>query len=163
MIERSAKAMDSIDPYRHGRASLKIRCPRLRVWEGQQGQVQELCEIYSEVTMLHDLMSKAGDEEAAAKYEELRLALEEDVHHYLVFYNDAEGDVPLATISAWCLSMNDLPTRLNDGFGQGLIQRSRKRSLEALEEIPCLFARKSVKGDIADDHRPACKSIDYRP
>lgn len=60
-----------------------------------------MCEIYSEVTMLHDLTSKAGDEEAVTKYEELRLALEDDVHHYLAFYNDMEGDLPLATIRAW--------------------------------------------------------------
>ncbi|EPE96961.1 hypothetical protein [Rhizobium grahamii] len=106
MIERSAKAMGSIDGYRHGWTSLKLRCPSLRVWEGQQDQVRELCEIYSEVTMLHDLMSKAGDEEAVAKYAELRLSLEEDVHHYLVFYNDMEGDVPLATIGAW-VSINE--------------------------------------------------------
>ncbi|MBW9114836.1 hypothetical protein JNB88_14425 [Rhizobium cauense] len=106
MSERSAKGTDPIDLFRHGWALLKLRCPRLRSWEGQQGQVQELCEIYSEVNMLHDLMSKAGDEEAAAKYAELRLALEEDVHHYLVFYNHAEGDIPLATISAW-VSINE--------------------------------------------------------
>ena len=106
MIERSATAMDSIDRYRHGWISLKLRCPSLRVREGQQDQVRELCEIYSEVTMLHDLMCKAGDEEAVAKYAELRLSLEDDVHHYLAFYNDTEGDLPLATMRAWA-SINE--------------------------------------------------------
>ncbi|WP_146076423.1 hypothetical protein [Rhizobium grahamii] len=77
-----------INRYRHGWASLKIRCPSFRAWEGKQHRVRELCEVYSEAISFRELVSKQGEERAVIEYDEFCRTLEQEVRHYLIFYQD---------------------------------------------------------------------------
>jgi hypothetical protein len=82
----SKREPDHFNPYRHGWAALKMRCPGLRRFDGQEDRVKALCEAYSEAIRFRDRMQLEGDQKRMAEYDEICFGLEQDAHDYLAYY-----------------------------------------------------------------------------